>query len=384
MTKLTIRQRIALEANRALQKQKAKEHRLTTLFWESTLRCNLKCLHCGSDCKVASLTPDMPFEDLEPVLDSIARRYDPRTVFVIISGGEPLMRADLDECGRKLRERGFPWGMVTNGFALTPERLERLVANGLRSISVSLDGLEEDHDWMRGRPTSFVRASEAIAAICRYNETAGTPAANNAANNAPNAAGPNAAPARPRIGFDAITCVNRRNLPHLPEIKEHLLSLGCRAWRVFPIVPMGRAREVPEFRLTGEEIRQTLDFIRETRREGIMKVNYACEDYLAGYEGEVRDTLFACDAGVSVGSVLIDGSVSACTSIRSDYVQGNIYKEDFMDIWDNRFQKYRDHSWMRTGECADCPHFRYCQGNGMHLRDDQGRILQCNLRLMED
>lgn len=359
---LSLRQLIALEANRLLSKEMAREHRLNTIFWESTLRCNLHCLHCGSDCKAASETPDMPFEDFAPTLDSIARRYDPATVLVIISGGEPLVRPDLEECGRRIMEKGFPWGMVTNGFALTAERLERLVDAGLRTISVSLDGLQQEHDWMRGRENSFARASEAIRIICDFN--AGRPETE-------------------RLGFDAITCVNRRTINQLDAIKEHLLSIGCHEWRVFPIVPMGRAKQVDEFRLTGAEIRQVLEFIAETRKEGLMKVNYACEDYLAGYEGEVRDTLFSCHAGISVGSVLIDGSISACGSIRSDYHQGNIYRDDFMDVWDRRFQKYRDHSWMKTGECRDCRHFRYCQGNGMHLRDENGDIIQCNLLLME-
>ena len=362
MKRLSLRQVVALETQRALRKSLAREHRLTTLFWESTLRCNLRCRHCGSDCKVASETPDMPFEDLEPVLDSIARKYDPASVFVIISGGEPLMRHDLEECGRKLMERGFPWGMVTNGFALTEDRLRRLVAAGLRSISVSIDGLEEDHDWMRGREQSFVRASESIRSICQLNDSL---------------------PDGRKIGFDAITCVNRRNLPQLEALKEYLLGLGCRQWRVFPIIPMGRAKQEAAFRLDGSEIRDVLEFIKRTRKEGKIKVNYACEDYLASYEGEVRDYLFGCDAGVSVGSVLIDGSVSACTSIRSDYHQGNIYHDDFMEIWENRFEKYRDHDWMRVGECKDCRHFRYCRGNGMHLRDENGQILQCNLKLVE-
>ena len=53
-------------------------------------------------------------------------------------------------------------------------------------------------------------------------------------------------------------------------------------------------------------------------------------------------------------SVLADGAISACASIRSDYHQGNIYRDSLMDVWNTRFRPYRDREWMRTGECADC------------------------------
>ena len=45
----------------------------------------------------------------------------------------------------------------------------------------------------------------------------------------------------------------------------------------------------------------------------------------------------------------------------------------------NRFQPYRDRSWMKKGQCAGCKWFRYCQGNGMHLRDDNGDLILCHL-----
>ena len=62
MSGISIRQRLALELQRQLIKDMKEKHPLRQLFWESTLRCNMKCRHCGSDCKVSSLHPDMPFE----------------------------------------------------------------------------------------------------------------------------------------------------------------------------------------------------------------------------------------------------------------------------------------------------------------------------------
>ena len=48
-------------------------------------------------------------------------------------------------------------------------------------------------------------------------------------------------------------------------------------------------------------------------------------------------------------------------------------------MWQNKFQAYRDRSWMRKGQCKDCKVWRYCEGNGMHLYDDNGDLLSCSL-----
>lgn len=353
-TPLTLRRKVALELHRQIVNNTIREHPLLQLFWECTLRCNLHCRHCGSDCKVKNEQQDMPREDFFRVLDSVARRCDPHQVFVVVSGGEPLMRDDLELCGRGIYERGFPWGMVCNGLYLTPERFRALVDAGLHSITISLDGLEADHNWMRGHRDSFRMVSQAIDMLVSSG-----------------------------ILFDIVTCVNQRNYAKLDDIKEYLISKGVRRWRVFSIFPVGRAADDPLMRLTDEQFRGMFDFIKRTRQEGRIRVDYGCEGFLGNYEGDVRNHFFACQAGVSVGSVLIDGSISACTSIRADYHQGNIYQDDFMDVWENRFQPYRNREWMRKDECADCKYFRYCRGNGMHLRDSEGRLLLCHLKRLQ-
>ena len=46
---------------------------------------------------------------------------------------------------------------------------------------------------------------------------------------------------------------------------------------------------------------------------------------------------------------------------------------------ENRFQPYRDRSWMKKDQCGECKWFRYCQGGGMHLRDANGDLILCHL-----
>lgn len=349
MNDLSICQKVALELHRRLKKTHRKEHPLRQLFWECTWRCNLSCRHCGSDCKSSSSLPDMPAADFLRVVDSLLPHVDPHRLNVVITGGEPLVRDDIEYVGSQLYDREMPWGIVTNGLLLTSSRLENLRAAGLHNITISLDGLEEDHNWMRNHPGSFKRAYEAIRLAAKASD----------------------------LNFDVVTCVKRRSLPRLMELKELLIDAGVKKWRLFTIFPAGRAADYPEFNLTREETEILMRFIVDTRKEGRIKASFCCEGFLGNYEGKVRDNFFECQAGVTVGSVLLDGGIGACPSIRADYRQGNIYKDDFWDVWQNRFGQYRDRSWMRCGDCADCRFWRYCEGNGMHLRDSDGNLMHC-------
>ena len=334
-----------------LLKWESRVHPLRQLFWECTLRCNLRCRHCGSDCTASALAPDMPFEDFQKVLLRIKEAYDPREILIIFSGGEPLMRKDLADCGRRVQELGFPWGLVSNGYLMNPKRALELLKAGMRTATISLDGLEEEHDWMRGVPGSFARADEAIRYLSGVSF----------------------------LGFDIVTCVTQKNIGQLQQIKEYLISAGVKAWRLFTVFPVGRGATDPVLQLTGEQYRALMEFIVACRKEGRIKASYGCEGFLGPYEGKVRDHLFSCQAGLSIASVRIDGAISGCTSIRASYSQGNIYTDDFVDVWEHRFGIFRDHTPFKTGPCAECRWWKKCQGNGMHLRGENGELLLCNL-----
>lgn len=355
--KLGIKRRLQLEIFRLMRHNRAKEHPLRQLFWECTLRCNLQCRHCGSDCKSTALTPDMPAEDFLRVIDGLTPHVDPHEVMIVITGGEPLLRQDLVEVGKALYDRGYPWGIVTNGWLLDEARLRSLLAAGMRSITVSLDGLEDDHDWMRGRQGSFARTWQAIRLLCR---TEG-------------------------LEWDVDTCVNRRNFGHLDQIREALVGVGVKRWRLLTVFPMGRAAQDPEMILTDQEFGSLMEYIRQQRQrhqagQMPMRCYYGCEGFLGEYEAEVRDHFFDCEAGISVASVLIDGSISSCSSIRSDYHQGNIYRDDLWQVWETGFGEYRDRSWARQQKpCSDCQFYRYCEGGGMHQRGPNGRLTHCRM-----
>lgn len=350
MTKISFKKRIGLELYRLKVNNDIKLHKLDTLFWEATLRCNLSCKHCGSDCRKESTVEDMPKEDFYRVIDEIYDDINPNKTLIILTGGEILMRRDLEDIGLYLYNKGFPWAIVTNGMLLDAKRLDSLVKSGLRSITVSLDGFADEHNDMRGNINSFDRAVRAIKLISN----------------------------EPDLAWDIVTCVSPKNFKYLEEFKKFIISIGVTHWRIFTVVPMGRAKDDPSLQLTNPQFRELMEFIVKTKKEKSIKLNYACEGFLGGYENEVRDGFYNCRAGVSVASVLADGSISGCTSIRSKYYQGNIYKDNFLDVWNNRFEQYRNRDWMKKGECKECKVFSSCRGNGMHLRTEEGELMLCH------
>ena len=384
---MKLRKRIIFELERLRRKNLQQLHPLQQLFWESTLRCNVHCLHCGSDCSSSEVTPDMPAEDFLRVIDqSVTPHVDPHKVLIIISGGEPLMRTDLAQVGAALKQRGYPWGMVTNGLALTEKRFKELMQSGLRSVAISFDGMKDNHNWLRQHPLAFEGATRAIKLAAQYGVQRGSTVVqhssklSNTEREALNNIEQAPAPAEQPNGliWDVVTCVNQRTINQLDEMREYLWSIGVRNWRLITIDPMGRAAENPELLLTPEQHRQLLDYIREKRKQGL-HISYSCEGFMPDYELEVRDHLFHCAAGVSVASILIDGSISACTSVRGKYYQGNIYKDDFWEVWENGFEPYRNRKWMKQLEpCDNCKLFRYCEGGGMHLRREDGNLMLCH------
>jgi radical SAM enzyme (rSAM/lipoprotein system) len=235
--------------------------------------------------------------------------------------------------------------------------LSRLIHSGIRAITISLDGLEKSHNWLRGNNKSFANAVNAISLITKTKD----------------------------LVYDVVTCIHQRNFEELQDLYQFLLKLGVKEWRIFTIFPIGRAKDQELLQLNSTNFKEVLDFIERIRKEGKIKLNYGCEGFLGNYEGKVRDNLFFCRAGINIASILVDGSISACPDLRDNFIQGNIYKDSFREVWENKYSVFRDKSWTKSGICVDCDFYKHCEGNGMHLRDEKtGELLFCHLKRIEE
>jgi len=332
--------------------QEIKLHELNYLFWEATLRCTLNCLHCGSDCKSDARIPDMPAKDFMRVLEELKNHVNPDKTQIVITGGEPTLRKDLPEIALQIRKMGYRWGMVTNGMLYNEELHKKFMHADMGSITVSLDGLEANHNWLRNSKLSFERAMLSIDLIRKEK----------------------------RLNYDVVTCVNPRNIQELEELHQLLEEKELKAWRLFTIAPIGRAADNKEMLLSPQQLEALMEFIKEKRGSSSVDVKFSCEAWTGPYENEVRKGFFFCRAGVNIASILADGSISACPNIDRSFIQGNIYKDSFIEVWENKFQDMRDRKWALESSCANCREYKHCRGGAMHLWSSEKELYQCHYR----
>jgi radical SAM protein with 4Fe4S-binding SPASM domain len=344
-----------------IQDLEAGLHELHYLFWESTRRCNLNCRHCGSDCGRDDRQTGLQKATVKRLVEKIARDFDPEKIMFVVTGGEPLVRPDLIDILHHAREQGFRLGMVTNGISLDREMARRLAAVEMESVVVSLDGPEDCHDWLRNRRGAFRRACRAIVSLRRQ----GVPI------------------------VEAITCVTPRSLDRLGETYEIVRKLGGTHWRVFNIFPAGRAKNDRSLVLDAEGIRRLVRSMARLREKGHQQglvVNLSEEGYLGwNWEGRVRDTPYFCRAGINIAGIMADGSIAACPNLPPWMHQGNIARDDFTEVWQHRYDAFRDRSWTRQNMCADCPQWKVCRGNSLHLwNPETNQPYWCHYKILNE
>lgn len=330
--------------------------KLTYLFVELTDICNMSCIHCGSDCEQGKGT----FIDSSILLRSlreISNDFPVSKVMICLTGGEPLIHPDFFEIVNEVNKLGFSWGMTTNGTLISDEIALELKKSKIGSITLSIDGVKDTHNWFRNREGSYELVVDAIKSLHKVG-----------------------------IEVQVTTVVHKRNISELDDIYKVLDFLNVESWRIVNIEPIGRAQKHNELMLDRAELIRLLDYIRDKRfaKDVKMDVRFGCSHYLSfEYEHEVRDNYFLCGAGIYVGSILCNGDIYGCLDIerRSDLVQGNIKNDRFYDVWMNRFSKYREDRSEKSEQCRKCKEREFCNADSLHTWNfDQNKPMMCMLK----
>lgn len=326
----------------AWRREKYLAPELRYLFIEVTQRCNERCVHCGSRCGEGA-AEEVPIGKLLEVLEEVAERTGGAKPMLCITGGEPLLRADLFELMSAATEMGFRWGMTTNGTLITPEVARCLAESGMRTVSVSLDGLPATNDRFRARAGAY---DEALAGVRNLLE----------------------------VDFEHVqvtTVVHKWNIRELEAMFDELDGVDIDSWRLTSIEPIGRALERPALMLDASDWRRLMSFVAEKRAQG-WPVLFGCCHYLGEqWELEARDAYFLCNAGIYVESIMANGDIGSCLDIerRSETVMGNVYRDDLMDVWENGFGSLRRDRSEIDRRCAGCGEREFCAGGSWHSFD---------------
>lgn len=341
MTKAEIKER-NLDTLAEYRDKLRKKPELRQLFLELTLKCNENCFHCGSRCS-AQMPHGLELEQYKSLLDEVKENFGTK-LMIALTGGEPLLYPKFFDLVEYIRSLGFPWGMTSNGTLITKDTARRLKECGMRTISVSIDGVRDTHNRYRKMERGYELAMRGIQNLIDLNS------------------------------FDSImvtTVVNHENISELDELFEIFNDMDINEWRLTGLEPIGRAMEAANMQLTPTDYRILMEFIRD-KREQKLPVEYSCSHFLGlEYEADVRDWYFLCNAGVYVAGIMVNGAVGACLDIPRNErtVQGNIFQDNFTDIWKNCFEIFRTLLSERNSRCTHCPQSRWCEGGSYHSWD---------------
>ena len=303
--------------------------------WELTLACNLRCGHCGSSAGLAR-SKELSLREALAICDQFPALLVQEVNF---TGGEPLLRADWFEIAVYLRKLDIATKVITNGLTLTPDLIKRLIDADIGSIGVSLDGLEEHHDYVRDSPGLFRQVVSGIEKLIEA-----------------------------ELPVTVLTTVNTLNISELPLLYEYLLSLGVRRWQVQPLFPLGRVREMPHLQLTDREYLRFGAFVAQHSNHAVSNGIEILPGDSFGYftEYDKRSPPWrGCPAGLVSCGVTSDGKVKGCLSMPDELVEGDLRKKDLWEIWfdQSSFQYTRNYSVKMLGEnCKDCDEAKLCQG----------------------
>ena len=129
------------------------------VIWNLIRRCNLTCTHCYALSADHEYAGELSNSEVSTVMDDLKQFGVP---VLILSGGEPLLRADLFEIAARAHAMGFYVGLSTNGTLIDAPVAERVAAAGFDYVGISLDGLAATHDKFRRMQGAFAKSHAAV------------------------------------------------------------------------------------------------------------------------------------------------------------------------------------------------------------------------------
>lgn len=305
--------------------------------WNLTRRCNLECAHCYiSAGPRESAASELDTATCLRIIDEILA-VNPAPM-LILSGGEPLLRDDLEEIAAYGARRGATVVVGTNGTRLTPERIAALKAAGVRGVAVSIDSLRPSyHDNFRHGKGSL---ADTTAALGRLREQ--------------------------RLDFIIQTAVTRGNRAELPRLVAWSADQGAVSFNCYFLVSTGRGASLTD--LSAADYEAVLADLARWQREyrGRMLVRAKCAPhfmrhvYQADPESPILNYETRCPCGTQYCRITPDGRLTPCPYLPE--VAGDLTRQSFGEIWRSAplFRRLREGAL--GGKCGRCEYRKLCGG----------------------
>ncbi|MCX6663964.1 MAG: radical SAM protein [Euryarchaeota archaeon] len=318
--------------------------RITTLqqtapalaVWELTLKCNLRCMHCGSAAGSSRQRELSTTEACQVCQDLSALGCKG----IALMGGELLLRKDWQVIAREIKDRGIILSLITNGYIDPKYSIPRLVKLEPECLMVGVDAASAGtHDAIRRVKGAFEKTMTFIRAV----KKAGL-----------------------RVGI--ITTIHKLNFKELSNIRELVLREELD-WQIQETCPIGR---FPKHLVLSENEYYALGlFIASLQKTMAKKPFCVVGAHNFGFHSKILPNLSSypswngCYAGKTVLGITSNGDVKGCLTLPDEYIEGNIRKKKISDIWNDptAFSSTRKFTLKDLGNnCKGCQYRRNCKG----------------------
>ena len=324
------------------------------VVWAVTRACNLRCVHCYASADANPAPNELSHDEGIALLDDLKAFSVPAVLF---SGGEPLSRPDTLDLIAYARSIGIACTLSTNGLLIDQSTATKLADVGLKYVGISIDGLRETHDKLRGLQGAFDRTLEAIKRC----KDAGL-----------------------KVGARfTVHALNQHQLDDIIDLcAEHNIDRLC----VYHLAYSGRGGKMQKVDLTSDQTRTVVDRIFERTIElhklgtplevltvgnhvdpayAIMQLEKINPEKAAQVHQQLRGT-GGNRSGSNISSIDPMGNVHY-DQFSWHYNCGNIRDQKFSEIWatatDERLQRLRDRQAHLPAKCQACRFLDICNGN---------------------
>jgi len=306
-----------------------------------TRRCNLRCAHCYLDAgtRGAGAQGELSTDEVVALLDRIGALSD--ETMIVLTGGEPLLRPDVEVLARRAADRGLMVVIGTNGMLLNERRVAALQAAGVHAVGISLDSLDPGyHDRFRGVPGAWQATFAGIDA-CR----------------------------RRGLMFQLHFTVTDDNAHELDDVISFARDSGAAVLNVFFIVCTGRGRTLSNISAERYEA-VLLRLAQAARAETSLVVRARCAPHFKRLARELQPPLpitladgyeaGGCLAGTRYCRVTPEGELTPCPYM--EVSAGSVRQSDFADLWANAPLFGMLRSPTLGGRCGACEYAKLCGG----------------------
>lgn len=299
-----------------------------SIVWDVTSRCNLKCKHCYVEAE-SQKTEEPSTEEAKAIIDQLKKAK----VFTLsFSGGEPLLRDDLFEL-LEYATKSIVVDVASNGLLIDEDIANRLKSTGIAYMQLSFDGLEDAHDYLRGRKGAFNKLMETIKILKKVG-----------------------------LRFGVTSVIYRKNVHEIKEMIELAEKLGAFTIRFYRLIYTGRGKELTSLDLTSSEYKKALQDVYSHKGKISAVADEAFGFLLHGRENPHQ--WVGCQAGRTIAGIKANGQVVPCPMFSDPvFYCGKVPDEDFTDIWVNSpvLSQFRTLDNIH-GKCHTCKYLYQCGG----------------------